>query len=111
MESTARAALFTSLFVGMLGGCGGGAGAGVDAGGASDALLSCPSDRTRRIAELTTTSDRQAFCDCVAAVGGGYGQSKQCDGGIVLKTTTDQATCVADFGTNGASCAATIGDA
>jgi hypothetical protein len=110
MEPTARAALFTTLLVGLLGGCGG-SGTGMDAGGGSDAVLSCSSDQTRRIADLTTTSDRQAFCDCVAAVGGGYGQSKHCDGGIVVKTMTDQATCVARFGTMGGSCAATIADA
>jgi hypothetical protein len=110
MESTARAALFTTLLVGLLGGCGG-SGTGMDAGGGSDAVLSCPSDQTRRVADLTTTSDRQAFCDCVAAVGGGYGQSKSCDGGIVVKTMTDRATCVAGFGTQGGSCAATIADA
>jgi hypothetical protein len=47
----------------------------------------------------------------VAAVGGGYGQSKHCDGGIVVKTFADQATCVAQFGTMGGSCPATIAEA
>jgi hypothetical protein len=110
MESTARAALFTTLLLGLLGGCGGSS-TGTDAGGGSDALLSCPSDQSRRIADLTSTSDRQAFCDCVAAVGGGYGQSKSCDGGTVVKTSTDRASCLAQFGGMSGSCTATIGDA
>lgn len=107
MEPTVRP-LVTTLLVGWLAGCGG-SGTGTDAGG-SDAVLSCSSDQTRRVVDVTTTSDRRVLCDCAAAVGGGYGQSKSCDGGIVVKTSTDQATCVARFGTTSGSCTATIAD-
>lgn len=105
MESTMRT-FATLVLAALLTGCGGND-AARDGG---DALVSCSSfDHTRPLVQVTG-GDLQALCDCGASVGGGYGQSKSCDGGIVVKTPTDQAACVARFGTIKSTCTGTVGD-
>lgn len=105
---TSRIATFSTVVVlALLTGCGGN-GASPDGG---DAGVSCSSlDQTRPLVQLTG-GDLRALCDCSAAFGGGYGQSKSCDGGIVVKTPTDQASCVAGLAAAKSTCAATIADA
>lgn len=105
MESTLRT-FATLALVALLAGCGGND-AGRDGG---DAVVSCSSfDQTRPLVQVTG-GDLQVLCDCGASLGGGYGQSTTCDGGIVVKTPDNQNACVARLGTIRSTCTATVAD-
>jgi hypothetical protein len=64
---------------------------------------------TRPLLEVTG-GDLQILCDCGASLGGGYGQSKSCDSGVVVKTADNQAACVARLETIKSTCTATAAD-
>jgi hypothetical protein len=99
MESMLRT-FATLVLLALLAGC----------GGNDPGVVSCSSfDQTRPLVQVTG-GDLQALCDCGASLGGGYGQSKSCDGGIVVKAPADRAACVARFGTIKSTCTATAGD-
>ena len=66
----------------------------------------CSMDRSRLLVDLST-SELAAFCDCAASLGGGYGQVKNCAGGVVVKTPVDRTSCVAGESNTKASCTAT----
>ena len=73
--------------------------------------MSCSSfDQTRLLVNVKG-GDLQPVCDCGASLGGGYGRSKSCDGGGIVKTPVDQAACVARFESIKSTCTATVADA
>jgi hypothetical protein len=44
-----------------------------------------------------TQSERDQLCDWTAAIGGGYGTSTVCDGGLVVSNFADQQACLDAF--------------
>ena len=59
---------------------------GVDAGD--------PEAGSSRYLTDLTAPERKKLCDWSAAIGGGYGKSFACDGGLYVTNVKDQATCI-----------------
>ncbi len=53
-------------------------------------------DSPRYLTDLTL-SEREQLCDWTANVGGGYGTTFQCDGGLVVSNFADQQACLDSF--------------
>ncbi len=53
-------------------------------------------DSPRYLTDLTL-SEREQLCDWTANVGGGYGATFQCDGGLVVSNFADQQSCLDAF--------------
>ena len=53
-------------------------------------------DFPRYLTDLTE-SERQTLCDWTANVGGGYGKTFDCDGGLVVSNFATQAACLEAF--------------
>lgn len=62
---------------------------GVDAGD--------PEAGSARYLSDLTAAERQKLCDWSAAIGGGYGKSVVCDGGLYVSNMPDQTTCIASY--------------
>jgi len=55
-----------------------------------------PDGGARFVMDLTLR-ERQALCDWMAAVGGGYGKSTFCDGGLIVTNQANQDQCIAEY--------------
>ena len=111
MQSNARGVIVVVLIMASLGGCGSSDAAADGGRGGTDALVGCSGDVGTRLLVDLTAAELRAVCDCGAALGGGYGKSKSCDGGTTVNTAVDQATCVARFTTVKSSCTSTVTEA
>jgi hypothetical protein len=50
----------------------------------------------RTLADLTAV-ERKKLCDWTANRGGGYGKAQVCDGGLVVRSVSDQNTCISQY--------------
>ena len=64
-------------------------------------------DSPRRLTDLTL-GERRELCDWTANVGGGYGATFECEGGLVVSSFADQQACLDSF--LGACSAVTVTD-
>ena len=64
-------------------------------------------DPDKTIGELDA-SEKKKLCDWQAAVGGGYGKTTKCEGGVSTSTPKSQSACVQEL--NIPSCQATVGE-